>query len=147
MFEVFISRCSRYFAISLFFLLHFEGDPSWDAKAEVGSLRPNEFVNPIGEGADPWVIRDPHQPRYLWCMSEGNQAIAIHVVIPSLQWVRKRWSGKHQRMDLIQKRSGHLNFISWRVNGESISPLQMGRTKSSAYVLTAVGEDPLVTTT
>ena len=36
------------------------------------------FVNPIGEGADPWVIRDPHSPRYLWCFSEGNRAIAVH---------------------------------------------------------------------
>lgn len=38
------------------------------------------FVNPIAEGADPWVIQDPtHPERYLWCMSEGNRAIAIHV--------------------------------------------------------------------
>ena len=36
------------------------------------------FVNPIAEGADPWVIRDPRSQRYLWCMSEGNRAIAIH---------------------------------------------------------------------
>ena len=36
------------------------------------------FVNPIGEGADPWVIRDPNAERYLWCLSEGNRAIAIH---------------------------------------------------------------------
>ena len=36
------------------------------------------FVNPIAEGADPWVVRDPNKDRYLWCMSEGNRAIAIH---------------------------------------------------------------------
>jgi len=37
------------------------------------------FVNPIAEGADPWVVRDPYKPdRYLWCMSEGNRAICIH---------------------------------------------------------------------
>jgi GH43 family beta-xylosidase len=36
------------------------------------------FVNPIGEGADPWVMRDPNVDRYLWCLSEGNRAIAIH---------------------------------------------------------------------
>ncbi len=41
-------------------------------------LADNLFINPIGEGADPWVIRDPNHPRYLWCLSEGNQAIAIH---------------------------------------------------------------------
>jgi arylsulfatase A-like enzyme/GH43 family beta-xylosidase len=38
----------------------------------------NQFVNPIGEGADPWVVRDPAASRYLWCMPEGNRAIAIH---------------------------------------------------------------------
>lgn len=42
------------------------------------ALPATQFVNPIGEGADPWVIRDPVTPRYLWCMSEGNRAIAIH---------------------------------------------------------------------
>lgn len=37
------------------------------------------FCNPIGEGADPFVIQDPTRPeRYLWCMSEGNRAIALH---------------------------------------------------------------------
>lgn len=38
------------------------------------------FVNPIGEGADPWVIRDPRpgQSQYLWCFSEGNRGIALH---------------------------------------------------------------------
>ena len=41
-------------------------------------LAENLFVNPIGEGADPWVIRDPNSPRYLWCLSEGNRAIAVH---------------------------------------------------------------------
>ncbi|TWU08209.1 family 43 glycosylhydrolase [Stieleria varia] len=51
------------------------GDPRF---AAVGDLPPNSFVNPIGEGADPWVIRDPNHDRYLWCFSEGNRAIAIH---------------------------------------------------------------------
>ncbi|MGI9244721.1 MAG: sulfatase-like hydrolase/transferase, partial [Verrucomicrobiales bacterium] len=43
-----------------------------------GSLPPDHFVNPIGEGADPWVTRDEKAGRYLWCLSEGNRAIAIH---------------------------------------------------------------------
>lgn len=41
-------------------------------------LAENLFVNPVGEGADPWVTRDPNSPRYLWCLSEGNRAIAVH---------------------------------------------------------------------
>lgn len=45
---------------------------------ESESLATGQFVNPIGEGADPWVIRDAENNRYLWCFSEGNRGIAIH---------------------------------------------------------------------
>ena len=38
----------------------------------------SRFVNPIGEGADPWIVRDEKNRRYLWCFSEGNRAIAVH---------------------------------------------------------------------
>lgn len=56
------------------------GDPSFERPPGAGGapLGPQQFVNPIGEGADPWVVRDPHANRYLWCLSEGNRAIAIH---------------------------------------------------------------------
>ncbi len=43
-----------------------------------GALPPDQFVNPIGEGADPWVVRDPFEDRFLWCISHGNRDIAIH---------------------------------------------------------------------
>lgn len=43
-----------------------------------GPLPVTHFVNPIAEGADPWVTRDPETGRYLWCMSDGNRAIALH---------------------------------------------------------------------
>lgn len=35
------------------------------------------FVNPIAEGADPWVVQ--HGNQYLWCHSEGNRGISIWV--------------------------------------------------------------------
>lgn len=54
------------------------GDPEWEGHATSGSLSSDKFVNPIGEGADPWVVRDPNARRYLWCMSDGNRGIAIH---------------------------------------------------------------------
>jgi len=58
------------------------GDPSYIKAAEAAGadagLAPGKFVNPIGEGADPWVVRDPKNSRYLWCLSEGNRAIAVH---------------------------------------------------------------------
>lgn len=33
------------------------------------------FTNPICRGADPWVIRDHANKRYLWCFSQGNQIV------------------------------------------------------------------------
>ncbi|MCA8997555.1 MAG: family 43 glycosylhydrolase, partial [Planctomycetaceae bacterium] len=54
------------------------GNPDWKDETETGSLPSDMFVNPIAEGADPWVVRDPNANRYLWCLSEGNRAIAIH---------------------------------------------------------------------
>jgi GH43 family beta-xylosidase len=41
--------------------------------AEVTTL----FVNPVLEGADPWVVKQGND--YVWCLSEGNRAIAVHV--------------------------------------------------------------------
>ncbi|MCD0461866.1 sulfatase-like hydrolase/transferase [Roseiconus lacunae] len=59
------------------------GDPDWRGLAGDGALPADKFVNPIGEGADPWVVKDPNQDRYLWCFSDGNRGIAIHTS-PSL---------------------------------------------------------------
>ena len=54
------------------------GHPNWTSTEVLGALPAGKFVNPIGEGADPWIVRDPNQPRYLWCLSEGNRGIAIY---------------------------------------------------------------------
>lgn len=53
------------------------GDPGWADQAAQKSLPGQFFVNPIGEGADPWVMLDEERNRYLWCFSEGNRGIAI----------------------------------------------------------------------
>ena len=53
-------------------------DASHPDFASTGALPPDHFVNPIGEGADPWITRDEKNGRYLWCLSEGNRAIAVH---------------------------------------------------------------------
>ena len=42
-----------------------------------GDLPRNRFVNPIGEGADPSVVRDGD--RFIWCQAEGNIGVAIWV--------------------------------------------------------------------
>ncbi len=56
------------------------GDPEFSDTGETAPapLPASQFVNPIAEGADPWVVRDPNADRYLWCFSEGNRGIAIH---------------------------------------------------------------------
>lgn len=48
------------------------GDEPAPAPLPVG-----QFVNPIGEGADPWVVRDPASGDYLWCFSDANRGIAV----------------------------------------------------------------------
>ncbi|MBL8818345.1 MAG: family 43 glycosylhydrolase [Planctomyces sp.] len=54
-----------------------QDDTLRDRSEDSESLPPTQFVNPVAEGADPWVIRDPYANRYLWCMSEGNRAISV----------------------------------------------------------------------
>jgi GH43 family beta-xylosidase len=49
------------------------------AAVVAGDLPAGQFVNPIAEGADPWVVRDPNADRYLWCQSQGNTGITIWV--------------------------------------------------------------------
>lgn len=57
-----------------------EQSPSHDAKTDgIGSSKPIAFTNPIGKGADPWVIRDPRADRYLWCFSESDLAISVSI--------------------------------------------------------------------
>jgi arylsulfatase A-like enzyme/GH43 family beta-xylosidase len=53
-------------------------DASEPSFKKTGSLPLNHFVNPIGGGADPWIIRDPNVDRYLWCASAGDSGIDIY---------------------------------------------------------------------
>lgn len=48
-------------------------------KHDDASAPPNKFANPIGEGADPWCVCDAEKSRYLWCKTDGDRAIVIHV--------------------------------------------------------------------
>ena len=40
-------------------------------------VRADEFVDPVAEGADPWVTQ--HEGRYVWCFSEGNRGISVRL--------------------------------------------------------------------
>jgi GH43 family beta-xylosidase len=50
------------------------------SKAETVKQRGDPFfVNPVCEGADPWVIRDAARNRYLWCSTEKDRGITLYV--------------------------------------------------------------------
>ncbi|QDT04004.1 Extracellular exo-alpha-(1-_5)-L-arabinofuranosidase precursor [Rubripirellula lacrimiformis] len=120
------------------------GDPRLQDPQDVGSISPDLFINPIGEGADPWVIRDPNQPRYLWCTSHGNQAISIHSSdrLTSLGKPHTVWTAPQLGPVSAQVWAPELHFMDgrWYVyfaasDGDNANHL--------AYVLESLTEDPL----
>lgn len=117
------------------------GDPEYGKSSP---LSPSYFVNPIGEGADPWVIRDQNSDRYLWCFSEGNRAIAVHssrnLTDPGTKHIvwqapeegpfsRQVWAPELHRLD------GKWYIYFAASNGENRNHL--------TYVLESKSEDPL----
>lgn len=120
------------------------GDPNWVDDQASTVVPAKQFVNPIGEGADPWVIRDPDQPRYLWCLSHGNRAISIQASDsltsmgkPHVVWTapdsgpysREIWAPELHYLD------GHWYVYFAASDGENRNHL--------AYVLKSKGRDPL----
>lgn len=100
------------------------------------------FVNPIAEGADPWVTR--HDGKYLWCFSEGNRGISVwvsdrlnsigtrHVVWQAPEtgpFSKEVWAPEMHLLD----GKWHIYFAA--SNGENKNHL--------AYVLVSKGADPL----
>ncbi len=107
-----------------------------------GPLAEDVFVNPVGEGADPHVVRDGD--RYLWCQSEGNVGVAIwvsdrltsmgrkHVVwwAPTAgPYSREVWAPEIHRFD------GRWYIYLAASDGRNRNHL--------TYVLEAAGDDPL----
>lgn len=122
------------------------GDPEFEAQADADGapLEPNQFVNPIGEGADPWVVRDPNADRYLWCFSEGNRAIAIHTSQRLTSLGRKHivWRAPDRGPVSRQVWAPELHFLDgkWHIyfaasDGKNENHL--------AYVLVSEDSDPL----
>lgn len=100
------------------------------------------FVNPIAEGADPWVTR--HGDQYVWCFSEGNRGISV--------WLSDRLTSLGTRHVVWQAPEGgpysrevwapEMHFLDgkWHIyfaasNGENKNHL--------AYVLVSKSADPL----
>ncbi|MCA9058720.1 MAG: family 43 glycosylhydrolase, partial [Planctomycetaceae bacterium] len=107
----------------------------------VGALPPDQFVNPIAEGADPWVIQ--HNGRYLWCFSDGNRAIALHESASLVTPGPKRiiWSAPEEGPYSREVWAPELHFIDGHFyvyfaasNGQNANHL--------AYVLKSAGDDP-----
>ncbi len=138
------------------------GDPEWKEGSRAGAIQATEFVNPIGEGADPWVMKDPNAQRYLWCMSEGNRAIAIHasdsvssmgtkqvvwrapatgptsreVWAPELHWLDGRWHIYFAASDGHNK-----NHLAYVLRSQTDDPL--GQYDLIGPFATGAGEDGL----
>lgn len=44
-------------------------------RTPAAAVPPGHFVNPVAEGADPYVVR--HGASYLWCSSDGDRGVAV----------------------------------------------------------------------
>lgn len=113
----------------------------------VGEALPrDQFVNPIGEGADPFVVLDGD--RYLWCKSEGDVGISVwesdrltslgtkYVVWeapPGREFSKEVWAPELHLLD------GRWYIYFAASDGNDVS--------HRAYVLAADTEDPLGTFT
>lgn len=124
------------------------GDPQFRQQPGAGPapLAADRFVNPIAEGADPWVIRDPtaERCRYLWCFSEGNRAIAIHTSdrLTSLGEKHVVWAAPDTGPYSRQIWAPELHFLDGRFH--IYFAASDGRNENHlAYVAVSEGADPL----
>lgn len=110
-------------------------------------LHADEFVNPVAEGADPWVTR--HDGRYVWCFSEGNRGISVwlsdrltsigtrHVVWKAPEsgpFSKEVWAPEMHRLDgkwyiyfaaSDGKNENHLAYVLESKDGDPLGPYQL----------------------
>lgn len=116
-------------------------DPSFTT---AGPLPRTHFVNPIGAGQDPWVVRDQNNNRYLWCFSEGDQAISIHTSqnLTSFGEKHVNWKAPESGPYSKQVWAPELHFLEgrWHIYFAASD----GQNKNHlTYVLQSKSEDPL----
>ncbi|MEN8774950.1 MAG: family 43 glycosylhydrolase [Akkermansiaceae bacterium] len=116
-------------------------DPTY---SRTGSLPNTHFVNPIGVGQDPWVVRDEENNRYLWCASEGDQAITIHTSQNLTSFGQRHlvWQASDSGPYSNQVWAPELHFLDgkWHIYFAASD----GRNKNHrAYVLRSKTRDPL----
>lgn len=102
----------------------------------------NLFVNPIAEGADPWIIQ--HKAQYIACLAEANRGIALHISdrLTALGPKQVVWEAPPGTMYSAEVWAPELHFLDgrWYVhfaasNGENRN--------HRMYVLESAGDDPL----
>lgn len=113
---------------------------------KTGSLPANQFVNPIGGGADPWIIRDPDPTadRYLWCVSAGDRGIDLYSTKNLTAFGQKHsvWTAPKTGPYSKQIWAPELHFIQgkWHIYFAASD----GENKNHrAYVLSSKTADPL----
>jgi GH43 family beta-xylosidase len=72
------------------------------------------FVNPIAEGADPWITQ--HEGKYIVCLSEANRGIALHISdrLTALGPKRVVWTAPQQTMTSAEIWAPELHFLDGR---------------------------------
>lgn len=133
------------FALGVLPLHAADGAADADVAAKsVRSLADDQFVNPIGGGADPWVVWDDAKHRYRWCFSQGDRAIAVHTSerLTSLGQRHIVWQAPESGPVSQQVWAPELHRLDdrWYIyfaasDGQNENHL--------AYVLESAGDDPL----
>ena len=106
------------------------------------AVPPRSFVNPIAEGADPWIVR--HQGTYISCQSEGNRAIALYFSEQLTTPGRKRiiWRAPREGMCSAEIWAPELHFLDGRWHVYFAGSDGQNR-NHRMWVLQSEGADPL----
>lgn len=118
-------------------------DASYPAFKVTTNVPATHFVNPIGPGQDPWVIRDPHEDRYLWCFSENDEGIALYESKSLTSFGKKHliWEAPESGPYSKQVWAPELHWIdgAWHIYFAASD----GENKNHrAFVLRSAGADP-----
>ncbi len=100
------------------------------------------FVNPIAEGADPWVVK--HGNRYIWCTSEGNRGVSLWISdrLTSLGTRHEVWTAPENGPYSKEVWAPEIHLLDgrWHIY---VAASDGNNANHLAYVLRSRDEDPL----